>query len=831
MNRLSKFTGEARRAVACAREEARRLRHRLVGTEHLLLGLLKVNDPIIDGLLASMHTSAARVTQALEFVVGCGNRAILSEPILSASARATLLRAEKEAASAHAELVGIEHVFLGILTEEDGIAVGVLESFGVAPEVVHRKLETLFERGYDDLQLAIRYQTLYDTTPALNQVSQDLTIAALMGELDPIIGREAELERTMQILTRRSKNNPVLIGPAGVGKTAIAEGLAIRIVKGYVPAELQLCRVVALDIGLLMVGTKFRGDVEERLKQVMLEILNTSGIITVIDDLHLLVQSGVADGSVNAANLFKSVLARGEFQCIGATTLDEYRQTIEADPALERRFQPVLVTEMNAQETFVVLQGLRSRYEDFHGITISEEALRAAVQFSSRYISGRYQPDKAIDLLDEAAARICVRRALVPAHVLHLRDTMTNMRREKDHAIACKDFPLAARFLKRMHQLRWDLWEAEFLWRANNHERLLLRKQDIAEVVAMWTGIPVTQIEMQEGQRLLQLEQALHQRVVGQDEAVQTVARAIRRSRTNLRDSHRPCGSFVFVGPGGVGKTELARALAETLLGDEHALIMFDMSEFMESHTIARLIGAPRGYVGYDQGGQLTEAVRRRPYSVVLFDEVEKAHPRFLDLLLQILEDGRLTDARGQSVDFCNTFVILTSNIGSTWSFSGSMTLTPVKNNEPLYQSTSYQHLHTEAMQGIQHLFRPELLDRIDEVIVFHSLEPDHLHAILDLMITRIRQRLAARSFSLQVSDAARQVLVKRGFNPASGARSLRYIVQYMLEDMLADAILQGALVTGDGIIIDSTSDQLTMQIVTTGCGGDKAARGRQEAA
>jgi ATP-dependent Clp protease ATP-binding subunit ClpC len=831
MNRLSKFTGEARRAVACAREEARRLRHRLVGTEHLLLGLLKVNDPLIDGLLASMHTSTARVVQALEFVVGCGNRAILSEPILNASARATLLRAEGEAASAHAELVGIEHVFLGILTEEDSIAAGVLESFGVVLEVVRRNLKDLFEKDYDDLQLAIHYQMLYDTTPALNQVSQDLTIAALMGELDPLVGREVELERTMQILTRRSKNNPVLIGPAGVGKTAIAEGLALRIVKGYVPAELQRCRVVALDIGLLMVGTKFRGDVEERLKQVMLEISKIPDIIILIDDVHLLVQSGVADGSVNAADLFKPMLALGEFRCIGATTLEEYRQTIESDPALERRFQPVLVTETNGQETFAILRGLRSRYEDFHSITISDEALHAAVQFSSRYIPGRSQPDKAIDLLDETAARICVQRVLAPTHILQLRDAMMNMRREKDHAIASKDFPMAARFFKRMRQLMWDLWEAEYLWRSHTHERPVVSKQDVAEMVTMWTGIPVTQIEMEEGQRLLHLEQALHQRVIGQDEAVQTIASAIRRSRTHLRDSHRPCGSFVFAGPTGVGKTELARALAEALLGDEHALIMFDMSEFMERHSIARLIGAPRGYVGYDQGGQLTEAVRRRPYSVVLFDEVEKAHPRFLDLLLQILEDGRLTDSHGQSVDFSNTFVILTSNIDTSWSFRGCMTVKPVKSSESIAQSASYQHLHTDVMQGIQRLFRPELLNRIDDVIVFHPLESEHLQAILDLMITRLQQRLAARSFSLLVSDSARHILIKRGFNPASGARSLRYIVQRMLEDMLADAILQRALASDDDILIDSSGDQLTMRITTNTHNGTQATPGSREAA
>jgi ATP-dependent Clp protease ATP-binding subunit ClpC len=813
MNRLSKFTGEARRAVAYAREEARRLRHRLVGTEHLLLGLLKVNDPIIDGLFVSMHTSSARAAQALEFVVGRGNKAILSEPVLSASARTTLLRAEEEAEAAHAELVGIEHLFLGILTEEDGIAVGVLESFGVSPEVAHRKLADLFKKGYDDLQLAIRYQVLYDTTPTLNQVSRDLTIAALMGEIDPVIGRDGELERVMQILSRRSKNNPVLIGHAGVGKTAIAEGLAQRIVKKHVPNELQLCRVVALDIGMLMVGTKFRGDFEERLKQVMQEIVATPGIITVIDDLHLLVRSGVAEGSLNAANLFKPLLARGEFQCIGATTQEEYHKTIESDPALERRFQPVLVTETNAQETLSILEGVRASYEDFHSVTISDEALVAAVQLSSRYLPDRYQPDKALDLIDEAAARTRVYSAVAPARVLALRDEMMNMQREKDHAIARRNFPLAAHCFKRMRQLMRDLWEAEQAWQAGVHERPILRKQEIAEVVAMWTGIPAMQVVAEESQRLLRLEQDLHRRVIGQDEAVRSVANAIRRSRTNLRDTRRPIGSFVFVGPTGSGKSELARALAELLLGDEHALIAFDMSEFMESHTITRLIGSPPGYIGYDQGGQLTEAVRRRPYSVVLFDEIEKAHPQVFDLLLQILEDGRLTDSHGQAVDFSNTCIILTSNAGTPCCTRGVMTLVPTQSQGQADHAEVYQRLHERALQELRHLFKPELLNRIDEVVVFHPLQQEHLQAILELMIARVQQSLAKQNLSLHVTDAARLFLVKSGYNPVYGARHLRRVVRRMLEDMLAEAILQGSLTAGSRVTVDYLDDQLSIQV------------------
>lgn len=812
MNRLSKFTREARQAVAYAREEARRLRHRLVGTEHLLLGLLKVNDPLIDGLLVSMHTSAARVTQALDFVVGRGNKAILSEPILNTGARATLQRAEGEAAAAQADLVGIEHLLLAIMSEIDGIAVGVLESFGVYPAATRQRLADLFHKGYDDLQLAIRYQTLYDTTPMLNQVSRDLTMAALLDELDPLIGRESELERTMQILSRRSKNNPVLIGPAGVGKTAIAEGLALRIIQGYVPAELYHSRVVALDAGLLLVGTKFRGDFEERLKLILQEIIDSPGIITVIDELHLLVQSGVADGSVNAANLFKPLLARGEFQCIGATTLDEYRKTIEADPALERRFQPVLVSETSAGETLEILRGLRSRYEDFHHVLISDDALSTAVQMSSRYLPNRYQPDKALDLLDEAASRVCVQRSVAPVPVLQLRDEMMCVLRKKDDAIARHDFPIAAQLLKRERQLLQELWATEQQWHAPTQYCPTVTQHDIAEIVAMWTGIPVIQTVVDESQRLLGLEHELHQRVIGQDEAVQSVARAVRRSRANIRDHRRPIGSFIFVGPTGVGKTELARALATTLLGDEHAMLKLDMSEFMESHNVSRLIGAPPGYVGYDQGGQLTEAVRRRPYSVVLLDEIEKAHPRIFDLLLQILEDGTLTDASGLAVDFSNTIIIMTSNVGTAHLSQGIMAFTPHRDSAQGY----HERINATMISSVKSLFVPELLNRIDEIIVFHSLSFEHLQSMLKLMIAQTQQRLRERSIMLHVSDAASQLLVTCGYDPIYGARPLHRTVQCLLDDMLAEALLQGSLSPGDEILVDAADNRLTLHVLSS---------------
>jgi ATP-dependent Clp protease ATP-binding subunit ClpC len=830
MNRLNKFSKEARRAIAYAREEAKRLRHRLVGTEHLLLGLLKLNDPIIDSLLVSMHTSAPRVAQALDFVVGRSNKAILSEPVFNAGARATLQRAEEIAVSTNAELVGVEHLFLGILVDgEDSVAIGVLESFGIYADRAYQKLDELLQKGCNDLQLVIRYQHLYDATPLLNQVSQDLTMAALMGTLDPVIGREVELERIMQILTRRSKNNPVLLGSAGVGKTAIAEGLALRIIEGHVPTELQTNRVVALDISLLLIGTRFRGDFEERLKQILQEITASPGIITVIDELHLLMQSGVAEGSLNAPNLFKPMLARGEFQCIGATTLEEYRKTIEADAALERRFQPIIVSEASTTEALEVLRGLRSRYEDFHHVTLSDETLLAAVQMSARYVLQRYQPDKALDLLDEAAARVAVQRSAVPEQVLHLREALAGIRREKNCVIDQRDFPQAAQLLKQERQLHKNLWEAENTWQMNRQNRLPVTQQHIAEVVAQWTGIPVTEITSDESQRLLNLEKELERCVIGQEEAIKVVASAVRRARVNIRDRRRPIGSFVFVGPTGVGKTELARSLAAALTGDEYALLKLDMSEFMESHMVSRLIGSPPGYVGYERGGQLTEVVRRRPYSVVLFDEIEKAHPSVSDLLLQILEDGRLTDAQGHPVDFTNTIIIMTSNAGTAQFLKGKMAFTNKRLGEQESSIALHRDIRNQALSALKKLFKPELLNRVDEIVLFRVLEQEHLHMIVDLMIEQIRSRLSARALKLQVTIAARSLLVEHSYDPMYGARPLRRTIQQMLEDRLAEVILHGTVSGGMTIVVDEADGQLTIRGVQTNA--DSPTDDTQEAA
>ncbi len=811
MAKFDKYSADLRLAISYAREEAQRVRHRLIGPEHLLIGILKLHNPLIEGLFASLHVNTASISQALDFVMGRGNKALLSEPTLSVEARAILARAEEKVENGEGQIVGIEHVFIALFEEQNGIAAGVLESFGISLDLACTQLSLLMRNGYEHIILATQFHLRYQATPTLNSVSRDLTIAALEDAIDPLIGRDAELERIMQILSRRSKNNPVLIGPAGVGKTAIAEGLALSIVQGKVPDNLQHCRIVALDVGLLSVGTRFRGDFEERLKRILREMATASNLIVFIDELHTLIQVGVAEGSIDASNLFKPMLARSEFQCIGATTLDEYRKTIEMDPALERRFQPVLISETTEQDTLKVLHGLRSRYEAFHRVRICDEALQAAVKLSSRYIPTRFLPDKALDLIDEAASRVRVQCSIVPESIRRYRDEIALVQHEKDEAIAHCNFPYAAYLLKREHQLRQSLWQAEHQWLLHQEQQYpMVGVADIAKIVSACTGIPIAQVTEEESVRLMQLEQQLHQRVIGQDEAIQALAKAVRRSRTQMRSPRRPIGSFIFVGPTGVGKTELAYALAATLFGDESAMLKLDMSEFMESNTVSRLIGSPPGYVGYDQAGQLTEAVRRRPYSVILFDEAEKAHPRVFDLLLQILEDGCLTDARGQTVDFRHTIILLTSNIGTVHDKQGSMIFAPPSSEQ---DRISHEQRRKRAIQELRQVFRSELLDRIDEVLVFHALSHIHLRQIIDLMITQIQQRLAAQSIHLQVTDEARMLLVTRGYDAQYGARSLRRTVQHLLEDQLAEAILRGLCGKGDRVIVDVVDDQLCLHV------------------
>jgi ATP-dependent Clp protease ATP-binding subunit ClpC len=810
-----RYTADVRQVISSAREETHRLRHRLVGTEHLLLSILKTQNPLVEGLFASLHVNTASLIQALDFVMGRGNKAILSEPVLSVSVRVILARAEEEADRLGSSLVGIEHLLLALLGEQNSVTAGVLESFGVDCSYAQTQLFSLIGSGYEHMKLATEYHSRYATTPVLNQVSRDLTLAALEDRLDPLIGRQVELERTMQILSRRTKNNPVLVGPAGVGKTAIAEGLALRIVQGRVPDNLQRCRVVSLDVGLLSVGTRFRGDFEERLKRILYEVISTPGIIIVIDELHTLVQTGVAEGSLDAANLFKPMLARGEFQCIGATTMDDYRKTIESDPALERRFQPVQVFETGVEETVSILQGLRSYYEKYHRVVITEDALQTAVDLSTRYINHRCQPDKALDLLDEASSRVNVQRSVVPEHIQLLRGKLQEVQQAKETAILARDFPLAAQMFRQERQVRQEMWQLEQTWLQEYREqRPVVRSDDIAKVVAMWTGIPVTQMSGDEVLCLLHLEDEMHKRVIGQHEAVRAVASAVRRSRTRLRDLHRPIGSFIFVGPTGVGKTELARALAIALFGTEDAMLKLDMSEFMESHTSARLIGSPPGYIGYHHAGQLTEFVRRRPYCVILFDEIEKAHSKVSDLLLQILEDGRLTDTHGQAVSFQHSILILTSNAGPSHPASGTMAFTSRK-DPSLQKQQPIDHIYQreQIVNVLREIFRPELLNRVDDIVIFHTLGQEQLRQIVDLFLSQTHQLLEEQGISLLVSDQACLFLLQRGYSEEYGARPLRQLIQHLVVDRIAEAMLKGLVMADTTVLIDVEEENLIMKV------------------
>jgi ATP-dependent Clp protease ATP-binding subunit ClpC len=810
MGQFENYTPQAQLAVAYAREIAFQFQHRMIGPEHLLLGIVRTRDVVVESLFAHFQVDTIRLCQAIGFVIGRGStRSGNSEPSFNALAQAALVRAEREAVVAGEPGVAVEHLLLGVLDDDESVAASVLESFDVTLFSVRQHLEALFRYGRTQAHSLAQYQQRYTQTPLLNQVSRDLTAEALLGTLDPLIGRIGELERTMQILSRRSKNNLVLIGPAGVGKTALAEGLAQRVVEGQVPECLQHLRVVALDLSLLTVGARFRGDFEERMRLLMQEVVQAGNLIVVVDELQTLLGTGVADGSVDMANMFKLMLARGEFRCIAAATFDDYRRTIEHDPALERRFQPVIVAEASAEETLQILYGLRPRYASYHRVVITDEALQAAVQLSNRYLHQRFQPDKALDLLDEASARACVHLSRVPYPLQRVREVLRCVRLRKEEAIRSHNYPLALHRRRQELRLSQQMRTREEQWYATrNREQPVVAAQQIAEIVALWTGIPVGQIAATQVEHLLHLEEVLHRRVVGQDEAICLVARAVRRAYANIREHRRPIGSFLFVGPTGVGKSELARALSAALFKDEQALLTLDMSEFIERHQAARLLGAPPGYIGYDDGGQLTEFVRRHPYSILLFDEIEKAHGDVFDLLLQIFEDGRLTDARGQAADFKNTIVILTSNLGTQQTPPGQMAFVSSARASDIQLAA----MRERALSAVRDFFHPELLQRIDEQVFFHPLQTTHLRQVLDVLIADTARRLAQQTIGLQVSEAACTLLVAHGYEPVCGARSLRRAVERLLNDLLAEAILHGDLSPHEQALVDVAGDRLVVR-------------------
>ena len=816
VSRFDHYNVHARRALAHAREIAIRLQHKTICTEHLLSGLLDANDPVVNGMISAMGVNVTRVRQALEFVIGKGTRPALTEPMLSAPARRVLDLAEQEAQQYQVLEVGSEHLLIGLLGEGEGIAAGVLESFGITLDRVRELVKAQAPSQQGDSSFAAAHAARYGATPTLNMVSRDLTEAALNDQLDPVVGREDEITRAMQILVRRMKNNPVLIGSAGVGKTAIAEGLAQRIVSGRVPDMLRDKRLVSLDVGLLTIGTKYRGDFEERLKLVVDEITRSKNVIVFIDELQVLLGAGGAEGSIDAANLFKPILARGEFQCIGATTLDDYRKIIERDPALERRFQPVQVPEATVEETVEILRGLRPRYERFHHVRINDDALVASAQLAHRYIQDRFLPDKAIDLMDEAAARLRVSRAVLPAEVRTLREQLSSIESEKNTAISQRSFAQASDLRDRELAMRDEIIQREYdWWQLRSEAGSQVTAHEIAEIVVRWTGIPAVALTGEESARLLQLEDELHRRVIGQDAAVKAVAGAVRRSRAELRDRRRPIGSFIFAGPTGVGKTELARALAAALFGTEDALIKIDMSEFMEHHNAARLTGAPPGYVGYDQPGQLTESVRRRPYSVVLFDEIEKAHPQTFDLLLQILEEGQLTDAKGRVVDFKNTIIIMTTNAGADRLGAPAHYGFARLDAQDTVEQREYDRIREIVLPELQTVFRPEFLNRIDDIIFFHPLTRQQVRSILSIMLAQTEARLSEQMVELRVSDAAQDLLAERGYSHEYGARSLRRTIQTLLEDRLAERLLLKDFKMGDRVVVD-VAEQGDLSLLAT---------------
>jgi ATP-dependent Clp protease ATP-binding subunit ClpC len=813
----SKFTKRAKQVLQLAHEEARSFNHPYIGTEHILLGLIRESEGIAARVLDDLGVKLAQARSAVEFIVGMGEGTPSTDQELTARAQKVIKYAIEEASRLNHHYIGTEHLLLGLVRNGEGVATGVLDIMGVSLEQVRNQVMRVLRHGTAGSaeqragtsgQAAAQRQS---KTPYLDALGTDLTEMAEAGRLDPIIGRQHEIERVIQILSRRTKNNPALIGEPGVGKTAIVEGLAQRIIQGDVPDSIKGKRVVTLDMGALVAGTKYRGQFEERLKRVIDEIKETRCILF-IDEFHTIIGAGGAEGTLDAANILKPALSRGELQTIGATTLDEYRKYIERDAALERRFQPVMVDEPTLEDTVQILRGIKSRYEDFHQLQISDEAIKAAAALSARYVPDRFLPDKAIDLIDEAASRVRMYRSATPPQLRDALRGLEALRKEREAAIEDKQYDLASDMREREERMQGRISAIEAEMGANQGEdrvaeRPYVTEEDIAEVVGMWTGIPVTRLKGDETLRLMQMEEFLHNRVVGQQEAIVTISKAVRRARAGLKDPKRPIGSFIFLGPTGVGKTELAKTLAEFMFGSEESLIKIDMSEFQERHTTSRLVGSPPGYVGYGEGGQLTDAVRRKPYSVVLFDEIEKAHPDAFNLLLQVLEDGNLTDGKGRKVDFRNTIIIMTSNVGTEHIRRASRI--GFGSNADEIDQTDMRRKVDEALKG---LFRPEFLNRIDATIIFHPLTTEEIHAITTLMLRRVQKQLDEHQMRLDVRQDALDLLAKRGYDPAFGARPLRRIITNLIEDPLAEGLLEGRFTEGDVIVTDTENGELRLR-------------------
>lgn len=812
---IYKFTARAEKAIEIANEAALELGHNYIGTEHLLYGLAKEGTGVASKVIENQDVTADDILQEIEMLIGTGEPLTQGESMgFTPRSKRVIENAFVEARKLGSEFIGTEHILIGIMREGDSVAVRIMMDLGMDPRKLYNEIMNVIEEdGIDSnapRNAGERNSGSFNSTPTLNQFGSDLTKQAREGKLDPVIGRKSEIDRVIQILSRRTKNNPCLIGEPGVGKTAVVEGLAEKIVADDVPEMLKNKRVVSLDISGMVAGAKYRGDFEERIKRCLSEVKKAGDVILFIDEIHTIVGAGSAEGAVDAANILKPLLARGEVQVVGATTLNEYRKYIEKDSALERRFSPVTVGEPTEDETIKILEGLRDKYEAHHNVKISEGAIKAAVELSTRYINDRFLPDKAIDLVDEAASRVKMRTYTMPDSIKEIEDKIATLDREKEEAIRVQDFEKAATLRDKENEQKDKLEKEKKKWQSKNSKNVQnLNEEDIAEVIASWTKIPVQKITQDENDKLKHLEETLHKRVIGQNEAVEAVSKAIRRGRVGLKDPNRPIGSFLFLGPTGVGKTELSKALAEALFGNDDAMIRIDMSEYMEPHSVAKLIGSPPGYVGYDEGGQLTEKIRRKPYSVILFDEIEKAHPDVMNMLLQILDDGRLTDATGRTVNFKNTVVIMTSNVGARMITDKNVLGFSQEADKKKGEEKEYETIKKDVMAELKKQFRPEFINRIDDIIVFHKLNDEDIKQIIEIMLKQVQKRLKEQEYNVEIDDTVKELIAKKGIDTNYGARPLKRAIQSNVEDRIAEAILDGKIIPHKKAKIVAENDEV----------------------